>query len=475
MKRKIAVIIVLALVAVGGYFGLQFYNATYLNTEHGIYRQDITQLDLSGVEEPNLEQISRLTDLKSLNLRDTGLTVAEYEKLQKALPECDILWQVPIQGMYLELDTQEMRITALTPEEMESLQYLPELRKISAEDCLDLDMLMELKARYPDVQVDYLVTVGKKVVSGDTEELSGCDAPVSELMEKLKYLPKLKALSLAIAEPENEEVYALSQAYPDVRIRWNVELCGKRYASTLRELDLSGTQVADVAEVENALKCFPDLERVIMCDCGVSSEEMDAMWKRNPEIRFVWTVKIANFTVRTDVTTFMPYQYGCASLRNQDAKEMKYLVDVICMDLGHMGITDLSFLRYMPNLEYLIVADCGVTDISPMEGLTKLKYLEAFKNSIRDISVLATCTSLRDLNLCYNKIRDFSPLYELEHIEHLWIMDNYVTNDTRDILEERFPNATIMYHTYSSTGNGWRQIPGYYEQRDLLGMWYMTG
>lgn len=475
MKRKLVLLILLALLAAGGFFGYEYYRGTYLATSHGVYRLDATILDLSGMEDADLEQISKLTNLKKLDLRDTGLTVAEYENLQKALPECKILWQVPIQGQYLELDATDLNIASLTREELASLRYLPDLKHISAEDCTDLDMLMELKTAYPDMQVDYLVTIGKKTVSGDTEELSGCDAPVSELMEKLQYLPKLKEMSLAIAQPDNQEVYGLAQAYPDVRIRWNVEVCGRRFTSLIRELDFSGTQVENVADVENALKYFPNLERVIMCDCGVSSEEMDALWKRNPEIRFVWSVKIANRMVRTDVTTFMPYQYGIARLRNKDAQEMKYLVDVMCMDLGHMGITDLSFLRYMPNLEYLIVADCGVTDISPMEGLTKLKYLEAFKNSIRDISVLATCTSLRDLNICYNKIRDFSPLYELEHIEHLWIMDNYVNNYTRDILEEKFPDATIMYHTFSSTGNGWRQIPGYYEQRDLLGMWYMTG
>lgn len=475
MKRKIAVILILVLLAAAGYFGLRYYQDTYLTTRHGIYRQDAAKLDLSGVEEPDLEQISTLTSLQTLDLRETGLTVAEYEQLQKALPECEILWQVPIQGQYLELDATEIQIDTLTHAELESLQYLPKLRKISAEACTDLDMLMELQEKYPDMQVDYLVTIGKKTVSGDAETLSGCDAPVSELMEKLNYLPKLHNLSLAIAEPDNEEVYGLIQAYPNVNIRWNVEVCGRRFTSLIRELDLSGTKMENVADVESALKYFPDLERVIMCDCGIPSEEMDALWKRNPEVRFVWSVKIANRAVRTDVTTFMPYQYGIARLRNKDAQEMKYLVDVMCMDLGHMGITDLSFLRYMPDLEYLIVADCGVTDISPMEGLTKLKYLEAFKNRIRDISVLATCTSLRDLNVCYNKIRDFSPLYELENIEHLWIMDNYVNNYTRDILEEKFPDATIMYHTYSSTGNGWRQIPGYYEQRDLLGMWYMTG
>lgn len=472
MKRILALAVLLAVLAAGGFFAWRAYQE---NLAEEAAENPVTELDLSGADTVDVRMLCNMTQLQLLDLRDTALTVAEYEKLQAALPNCRILWQVPVQGQYLELDTLELEITALTREEMESLKYLTQLQHIRAENCTDLDMLLSLQERYPQLQVDYLVSIGGKTVAGNTENLSGVSGDIREIQEALRYLPKLKKLSLAIAEPDNEAVYGLIQAYPNVSVRWNVQICGKRFASTVRELELSGIQVENVSQVEDALKYFPDLERVVMCECGISSQEMDAMWKRNPQIRFVWSVKIANRYVRTDVTTFMPYQYGIASLRNRDAKEMKYLVDVMCMDLGHMGITDLSFLQYMPDMEYLIIADCGIRDISCLEGLTKLKYLEAFQNEIRDISVLATCTSLRDLNVCYNNIRDFSPLYGLEKLEHLWIMDNYVTNETRDILEETFPEATIMYHTYSSTGNGWREIPGYYEQRDLLGMWYMTG
>ena len=170
------------------------------------------------------------------------------------------------------------------------------------------------------------------------------------------------------------------------------------------ELDLSGIPMNSVDTLEAGLKYFNNLQKVVMCDTGLPSEEIDALWKRHPETRFVWNVQIGRFWIRTDATTLMPFQYGYNGtkgirLYDKDCTEMKYLVDMVCMDFGHMGIQDVSFLAYMPNLEYLIIADAPVPDISAMANLKKLKYLEAFLCHILDISPLLGCTSLEDLNL----------------------------------------------------------------------------
>jgi hypothetical protein len=37
------------------------------------------------------------------------------------------------------------------------------------------------------------------------------------------------------------------------------------------------------------------------------------------------------------------------------------------------------------------------------------------------------------------------------------------------------PNTRIVYTEGSSTARGWRELPNYYAQRDILGMWYMEG
>lgn len=477
MKRKglVILLVVLILLGAGIFGGVRYFQNTYVIISDTVYPNDVTELDLSGMEKPDVETLCGLTRLEKLNLRDTKLTVAQYEKLKNALPACEIAWQVPFQGEYLETDTRELTIASLNQGELESLVYLPELKTVHAEGCSDLDMLMELRSRYPDVQVTYRVPIGGRKIASGTTVLMVNNPDVKELSRMLPYLSELEKLTLNGKISDMHGVLELQEAYPHISIVWNVDIQGRSFVNTSREIDLSGLQLDSVAPVENVLKYLPNLEKIIMCNCGLSSETLDAFWKRHPEIRVVWSVKVSFFTVRTDATTLMPFKYGCGGMTDWDTREMKYLVDLICLDMGHMGISDLSFLNYMPNMQYLIIADNEVTDITPVASLKKLKYFEMFLNKVTDISPLAQCTALEDVNLCFNPFKDVSPLLELEHLQHIWLKGVSLTWSQKKLLTEAFPEAKIVtgFSPVSSTDAGWRQIPGYYEQRDLLGMWYM--
>lgn len=474
MKKAIAIILVLAVIAAAAFLGMQHYEKTTFIELHGAQiRRDVTELDLSGVQSPDLSAVMALTKLESLNLTGTGISIESYEQLRSALPECEIVWEVPFQGQFLPSDTKELKIDTLTADDMDALMYFAGLERIDATACTELPLLMELKNRLPDCKLLYRVNVGGRSYAGTTTLLSLENADLEELRSAMPYLPDLNKVIFTGTMPENEAAYGLKEAYPNICFVWDVPLFGNTYSSTVREIDLSGIPMEDVSELESALKYFYQLEKVIMCDCGIPSEEMDALWKRHPETRFVWSVPIRFFTVRTDATTLMPYQYGCTALTNADAKELKYLVDMVCIDFGHMGINDLSFLEHMPNLQYLILVECGIQDITPLASLKNLKYLELFMNAVTDISPLAQCESLRDLNICFNPITDISPLYEIKTLENIWASGLACPLEQLETLAATFPDANMLTHrTHSSTAYGWRQIPGYYEQRDLLGMWY---
>ena len=47
---------------------------------------------------------------------------------------------------------------------------------------------------------------------------------------------------------------------------------------------------------------FSRLEKVVMCNCGVSNEDMDALNKKYEDVRFVWSVRFSIWTLRTDAT-----------------------------------------------------------------------------------------------------------------------------------------------------------------------------
>lgn len=445
------------------------------------YDPDIQSLDLSGQPLPDmaeLEKLKELTALTSLDLRGTGLTVQQYEKLTAMLPGCRILWKVPFAGDYLEPDTAELTVTSLTEEDLAALAYLPELKIIHAEGCTDPETVLALREKVPGALIGYQVNIAGTPYDGDTTALEANNADTAELMDMLRYLPELEQVSFTGIIPENDSIWQLKQAYPEISFLWEFELFGQTVSSETRELDLSGIPMESVEEVENSLKYFNGLEKVIMCDCGIPSEEMDALWKRHPETRFIWTVYVGQIKLRTDATTLMPHKHGYGVsmpvLKRSACKEMKYLVDMVCIDFGHMWIVDISFAQYMPNLEYFMVCNAGVKDISPLAGLQKLKYVELFGNPFTDVSPLATCPALEDVNLSYCKIEDLSPLLEMDYINNLWLYEPAVSEEMLEQLTQALPNTKIICHVGRSTGYGWRDLPNYFAQRDLLEMPYFT-
>lgn len=478
-KFWIILLTVLVILGIGGYGGYRYFQDTYLVMGEESYRRDSTQLDFSNGKLPDLELVKQLTELKSLNLLGTGITVEQYEDLQAALPGCEIDWELPFQGGFLPMDTQALTLDHITREDMALLAYLDDLETIDATAIADLDTVLELEQAYPEVEVAYQVIVNGQLVHKDTSTLTAENVNVQDLTDHLKYLPNLTDITFTGAIPENEAIYQLKQDYPGIMFHWPFTVLGLEVTSDTTELDLSGIKMESVEALEESLKYFNNLQTVTMCDTGLPSEEIDALWKRHPETRFIWNVKIGNFWVRTDITTLMPFQHGYDGLEgvklyDRDMKEMKYLVDMVCMDLGHMGIRDLSFLEFMPNLEYLIVADTKVSDITPMQHLKKLKYLEAFANTIRDISPLAGCTALEDVNICHNWIQDFEPLMELPNLKNIWIAGHSIPEADKVRLQEAHPDAKIVFYMVGSTGNGWRSIENYFNQRDMFGMFYMT-
>ncbi len=517
MKKKSFIVIAVLLLLLVVFF---WFRSTYIVLDSGIFRRDAAELDL----------------------RDTDLTVEEYERLTAALPGCQVHWLIPFQGESLDPESRHLRVQSITVEDMAALKYFPNLETIDMRACTDYEAILQVQKMYPDVEIAWLipfqgnalesnsesltvshisdadvemlknfsnlktidarscadlgsilqlqlehpeyqilwtVAIGSHSFDQDTTALEIADADIPQLMERLRYLPHLETVTFTGNIPGNDNILELKTAYPEVTFIWDFPLCGVTVNSNDTEIDLSKIKMTSVDEVENSLKYFNRLERVVMCQCGIPSEEMDALWKRHPDIRFVWSVMIGTKWVRTDETTFMPWKLGFGRdgnprMTNAHTKEMKYLVDVMCMDIGHMNITDLSFLNYMPNMEYLLLCSNFTDDISPLANLKKLRYLEMFQNSVTDLSPLAECTALEDLNITYNPFQDVTPLLELENLQNIWISGWMIPEDQLKMLHEAFPDAKIVDDSTRSTAEGWRDLPNYFAQRDLFGLWYMT-
>ena len=338
----------------------------------------------------------------------------------------------------------------------------------------------ETPAPVPPVEIDGVL------FSAETPRLvlSGLKVDETVLEEVLPNFEVLDSLDLRGTSISHEYALSLSERYPETEIFWDVRLFGMLLPSDTKELDLTDTQLDSLNEVEDALKYYPYLEKVILPDIGFPYEDMDDLNRRYGDIRFVWTVHFSVYTLRTDATVF------CASnipklgntapgLTSQDLDPIKYCIDLEALDLGHMKYTDLEFLRDMTKMKYLILVQGKFSDISVIANMPDLYYLELFNNNrIIDLSPLISCKNLKHLNIGYCLFAEWETLKEMPWLERLWMPHVQISGQGLDELREALPD-TLIYAPFNdvqgSTGGGWRTDQSYYDMRDLMEMPYYPG
>ena len=451
-KRMVIVTAVLGLVLAGLLGGWFWYKNTHIFVEDAVYAKDSTSLDLRG----------------------TGISVAHYDAVHQQLPECAITWELPFQGGFVDAAAEELTVTTLAEEEVALLDYLPRLKTVDATDCADYAQLVALQQRRPEVKVRYRLEILGQTVTESTTELSydEKEPEAAELMEKLAWLPNMENIHFTEPEMAAEDLLALREAYPNVAFTWEKTVLDTVYPDDVAEIDISGTQLETVEDIEAAMAYFPDLEKLVMCKCGIDNETMAAFRDRAREdYKVVWSVYIHPLTVRTDDLYFMPGKYN-ETVVNYHLKDLIYCEDMLCVDLGHMMVLDCEWVKGMPNLKYLILADSPIVYIEPLETCKNLVYLELFMTEVQDLTPLQGCTALEDLSLAVTHC-DCSPLAEMPWLKNLWVNRNSAMNPaTQALLTESLPNTHIEFKHGWPTGGGWRELQNYFDMRDLLGMPY---
>ena len=479
-----------------------------------------------------------------LDLRERRISAGTYDKLQKALPDTDILWNVPFQGKLLPSNITELTVTALTAEDARTLLYFKSLQVLNAEGCTDYENLLTyrlqspgcrvryrvtvggstydsdakmlmvtefteddaakiaylpdleivdgsgctdygnlaaLQAAYPGLSVRYAVTLGDSELEADTVEATVTGAESGQLIQALAGLPNLKNLTLIDPAADGSNLQALRLQYPDLTLSWYFRVNGREIGEDAVEVDVSGMDFSSLAAAENMASCFPKLEKFIMSSCTVGGKAIgnetmaDFRERMRSSYKVVWTVQCGRLSVRTDATTFMPTREHEYYFLDSMAPNLKYCEDMICIDIGHHKVKDISFVRYMPHLKYLILTDTAVQDISPVAELKELIFLELTFGIVRDYTPLLQCTALEDLNMDkLDYYADPTPIYQMTWLKTLfWHRCN---TQVQQKLAEALPNTHLDFTgtTTNPIHTGWRNLQNYYDMRDLLGMPYMN-
>lgn len=485
------------------------------------YDQDTDVLYVTSLTDEDVATLDYFTRLKTVEAQECT-DYPQLAALTARRPEVTVEYAVTIDGREYPQDTAVVSISGITEEEINLLTYLPELTAVTAVGCRTPEQMTRLRDFCQEKGLSFALRFGTKTYPDTVQELDVTGVTDGEL-ELLQLLPELKTLHLKNPEADPETVAQLRSTYPKADISWEVEIAGVSFPDDTKEVDLSavlessaaqttaataaGTQTAagaqtttktqtttgtatgtqstketqstapavtlNLEDLEKKMSYLPDAKQVFLGKCGLDNEELAALRERvRDSYKLVWTVQLGKkLTARTDDTTFMPVREHVYYFLDEDAYNLRYCEDMLCVDVGHMGLTNIDFVKGMPHLQILILAHNGqLQDISPISSCKELIFLELDWSAVKDFTPLVGCTSLEDLNigLTYPSVE---PLMQMTWLKNLWMVDRGGAYQ----LSQALPDTKIVASADATVGAGWRNLPNYYKMRDMLGMEYMRG
>lgn len=485
------------------------------------YDQDTDVLYVTSLTDEDVATLDYFTRLKTVEAQECT-DYSQLAALTARRPEVTVEYTVTIDGREYPQDTAVVSISGITEEEINLLTYLPELTAVTAVGCRTPEQMTQLRDFCQEKGLSFALRFGTKTYPDTVQELDVTGVTDGEL-ELLQLLPELKTLHLKNPEADPETVAQLRSTYPKADISWEVEIAGVSFPDDTKEVDLSavlessavqtaagtaaGTQTAvgaqtttktqtttgtatgtqstketqstapavtlNLEDLEKKMSYLSDAKQVFLGKCGLDNEELAALRERvRDSYKLVWTVQLGKkLTARTDDTTFMPVREHVYYFLDEDAYNLRYCEDMLCVDVGHMGLTNIDFVKGMPHLQILILAHNGqLQDISPISSCKELIFLELDWSAVKDFTPLVGCTSLEDLNigLTYPSVE---PLMQMTWLKNLWMVDRGGAYQ----LSQALPDTKIVASADATVGAGWRNLPNYYKMRDMLGMEYMRG
>ena len=454
---------------------------------------DSTAIVTADFTEDDIPSFQRLTELQSVDASACTSASAAIA-LRDALPGVDVFWNVTLDGTTIRSGSESAEIRDASADEIRSaLAFLPEMKALTlTNSTLTSADQLALAEEHPDVTFRWAVTLaGKTFACGETNlDYSGTALDESTLAEIEKYLPCLptaESIDFTGCGLSDDALKAFADRHDGLAVVWDTELFGVTFSTSAEEIDFTDIPltIEDAADIEAMLPYMPNLQKVIMCRCGISNEDMEELYNRHDDVWFVWMVQVYSYGVRTDQTYFTIY--NCEyNYNNYDclAENLRYCHAMEAIDLGHMHtFGDTYFFSQMPHLKYLVISQTSHTSIPELADCKELVYLEAAKCSMTDITPLLGCPNIKDLNIVYKRVHgdavaatDMEVLSQMTQLEHLYIGGNMYSDEQVQFLRDSLPNTEIVINTGPETGAfGWREMKSYFDMRDAMHMYYMDG
>ena len=361
-----------------------------------------------------------------------------------------------------------------TLEDCVNLQYLD----LTGSTCYD--QILNYISDHPNVEVVYEAPLGDLMLSNS--ETAVClvngSYQLDTLIQQLRYLPNVKTLELPRVSLTPEELDALQSKYPNLDVRYTVEVLGLEYDPAATEADFEGLTADTMEKTVASMALLPDLTEVTLPG-ELTMEEVKALMDQFPQIEFLYTFDLFGKTLTTREERV---EYLDVAIGNQGESQIRAALDIMprCtyFKLENCGLSndtlasirddypdtrivwrvtfgeggqyslltdettlrtvygvensDGQYLKYCTGLKYIDMGhNTTLTDISFIECMPDLEIVILSGSSITNVDPFANCKKLEWLELanCY-ALTDISALETCESLRFLNICFSKVTDLT---------------------------------------------
>ena len=343
--------------------------------------------------------------LTALDLSETAVSAETVAAAAQKAPSVRFLWTDAAYGASAS-DAQTLAFSGeQDPETLSAyLACFPLLSEVDLrETTLTEEQAAVLCGRYPETAFRRMVLLNKIPTDNFSETLDFSDAKIADYQafsDALAAFPKLTRLEMHECSLSNEQLAAIRDRYPNVKVVWTVRVRGWRIRTDA--VAFSSRQMWDnnnrvTSKNADALRYCTDL---IALDLGHNN--------------------------LTDIEWIRP---------------LKNLQVLILAD--NRKLKDISPLKDLKNLKYVELFLTSVSDVSPLADHGELLDVNLCWSKVTDVSPLLTCKKLERIWFGSKTAKD-------------------IGTAGINALKEAFPNAQFdLTSTSTSTGAGWREHPRY--------------
>ena len=368
------------------------------------------------------------------------------------------------------------------PEDLAALNVYPNLERLDLRGSTCYDAILAYMSAHPQLEVLYDVSLGSEIYPCDAETLTlAADSfTFEELIGKLKYLPRVRSVSLPETTLDAELLTSLPQAFPDISFDYTVRFLDQVISSDADTLDLSGITPDLVGEAAELLKKLPSLKNVELMDAEdhslLSLIDVKLLMDAAPGAAFHYSFDLFGKRISTDTERV---EYVNVNIGNEGVAMVRQALDIMpnctyflmdrcgvsneVMDalnrdypdtqvvwrirygIDHTALTDATVIRCIGDLnnrnsrDLKYVTACVYLDAGHCYHLTDLSFVSCMPNlkvgifsdcGVSDLTPFASCKKLEYVEFVNcNNLKEITPMAECESLKGINLSWNFNIRD----------------------------------------------